>query len=285
MNSTFAEAMFDSGILDSAGAALEARVAADGADAGALSTLGQIYRKQGALDRAAEAYARLRLLCPRDGIAAWMDAVLHDRALPPPPGALRPAPFVIIRNALPPDLHASLLPFVLATKPEDFAPSLVGMNTYRPEFRTSLCVEHADSLLAAFVDHVTPMFGALPERLALPPFEIVYVERRMRAYRDGHFFDVHADDKNEATRGRLVSYVYFFHREPRAYSGGDLILFDTDIDEQKPSMTSFTRIVPRDNMLLLFPSAYFHAVVPVRCASGDIADSRFVINGHIRRRE
>ena len=106
------------------------------------------------------------------------------------------------------------------------------------------------------------------------------MEVKIRAYRDGDFFEVH-QDCSELNR-REISYVYFFHREPRRYTGGDLLLMDTDVEQNTYTEAGFTRIVPQNNAVVFFPSRYYHAVVPVSCPSRDFGDSRFVINGHIQ---
>ncbi len=123
-------------------------------------------------------------------------------------------------------------------------------------------------------------------RLQVAPFEIEHVDLKLRIYLDGHFFRLHMDcpANSETSANRRVSYVYFFHRQPRGYTGGALLLYDTDIENNRFTTASFTRVEPDDNSILFFPSACYHSVVPVSCPSKEVADSRFVINGHFHKR-
>ena len=74
-----------------------------------------------------------------------------------------------------------------------------------------------------------------------------------------------------------MTFVYYFHRQPRRFSGGDLLLFDTD-PEQDACGAKYTRIAPSHNSILFFPSACYHQVLPVVCESSDDA-GRFTLNG------
>ena len=122
-------------------------------------------------------------------------------------------------------------------------------------------------------------------RLYLPPFQIAGYEVQVRAYRDGHFFKVHRDvDPNFPGAHRMINFVYYFHKQPKPYTGGDLLLFDTDIENNRFTTSAFTLVQPEDNSLVFFPSACYHSVVPVGCPSKEFADSRFVINGHVGKR-
>ncbi len=108
----------------------------------------------------------------------------------------------------------------------------------------------------------------------------------VRAYRDGHFFGIHRDaPPNSPYANRILNYVYYFHSLPRPYSGGELLLFDSDPELDTFTQTRYTRVVPEDNSIIYFPPNYYHCVIPTRCPRKEFADSRFVINGHIRQRD
>jgi pentatricopeptide repeat protein len=285
MIESYATALYGSGILESAERALTARLATDGADVGALNTLAQVYRKQGRLDEARDLYERIVALDPTDWRAAALRAILrgetpleyeaHDR--------LEPAPFVFIRDFLEPTFHQSLLPTVLSAGDENVTQSSVGVNEYRPDRRISYDIEGVKDIQRRVWDAVEAALPGVLPRLLIEPFTIERKEVRVRTYREGGFFDVHRDNSTPATEDRVVSFVYFFHRTPRRYTGGDLLFFDTNTFTNRNSgVTSFTRIEPTDNAIVFFPSRFFHAVVPVQCTSADPGDHRFVINGHIR---
>jgi 2OG-Fe(II) oxygenase superfamily/Tetratricopeptide repeat len=285
MIESYATVLYESGILDQAAAVLEGRLLRNGTDLDSLATLGEIYRKQGRLEEGAAVYTRVVQFRPDDAHAKSLQAILAGEVPPEwaPEAPLQPVPFVRVPDFLPQALHDTLLPRVLAAPGEDVVASTVGMNEYRPDTRMSYTVTGLQDLRDAFWEHVAALLPSVLARLQLPPFKVGSKEVRIRTYRAGNFFEVHRDDSLPESADRRISFVYFFHRVPRRFSGGDLMLIDTNPDGSRSSVTAFTRIVPVDNSLVLFPSRFYHAVVPVECASPDPGDSRFVINGHVHR--
>ena len=78
--------------------------------------------------------------------------------------------------------------------------------------------------------------------------------------------------------------LYFFHPEPRRFSGGDLLLYDADAETNACPFKAFSRIVPLRNSIVFFPSRALHQVAPVTCDTDDFESGRFVVNGHVRVR-
>ncbi len=285
-------------LLEKAEAVCRRRLARDPDNRTALASLGQICRKQGNLAEATTLYERLSLLSPEDGEAQYVYAVLAGRDVPVLPAGVRPAPFVFLRDFLPRSFHETLLPFVLSVRDKLVPAMVVGgeQGEYKPQTRESLDLPGEWEVKKRIHQHVRAVLPDVLPRLHVPPFEISQLEVKVRAYLDGHFFRVHMDcppkqqtdvpNRQTNVPNRQVSYVYFFHKLPRAYSGGELLLFDSDPDVDKSQYTTarFTRVVPEDNSIVFFPSAYWHSVIPVSCPSKEYADSRFVINGHVSRR-
>jgi len=284
MIESYATALQASGILEQAATVLENRLAAAPGDPQTLGTLGAIYRKQGRLPEAAATYDRLNALAPDNGYATFIRAVLKGEVPPrlPADDALQPAPFALFHDFLPAAVHDGLRERVLAAPDEDIEVSLVGANDYNPDVRQSYTVGGLDDVRLAFWHQVERVLPSVFARLQVAPFTVHKREVQVRTYRAGNFFDAHRDDSMPRTANRRVSYVYFFHRVPRRYAGGELLVFDTSADSKRYSITNFTKVVPVDNMLIMFPSRFWHAVVPVQCDSPDPGDTRFVINGHIQ---
>jgi SM-20-related protein len=260
------------------------RLANDPDNRVALASLAQLCRKQGNLSEATTLYQRLRILNPQDREVEYMHAILAGSPAPP---RLRPAPFVLLKGFLPQSFHETLVPFVLSVQ-DKLVPAKVGGGdgVYDPNCRESLDLPGKWAVKKRFHEHVSEVLPTVTPRLNVPLFEVEQIEVKLRAYLDGHFFRLHMDcpPAVDSMANRRVSYVYFFHKMPRAYSGGDLLLFDSDTDTNQFTTASFTRIVPEDNCIVFFPSAYWHSVIPVSCPSKEYADSRFVINGHVSRR-
>jgi Rps23 Pro-64 3,4-dihydroxylase Tpa1-like proline 4-hydroxylase len=105
-------------------------------------------------------------------------------------------------------------------------------------------------------------------------------DSQLTASGHGDFFKSHRDRGNdgEETSNRLLTYVYYFHREPKPFSGGELRLYDFEEGSWNPA-ASYRTIAPEHNMLVVFPSWANHEVLPVIVPSGAFEDSRFTVNG------
>jgi Rps23 Pro-64 3,4-dihydroxylase Tpa1-like proline 4-hydroxylase len=112
------------------------------------------------------------------------------------------------------------------------------------------------------------------------PFAISRIESQITASNHGDFFRCHSDDGMPEVASREITFVYFFHREPKAFSGGELRIYDSSPENHGNRATSNYRvIVPEQNQLVLFASGLSHEITPVRCPSGKFVDSRFTVNG------
>jgi Rps23 Pro-64 3,4-dihydroxylase Tpa1-like proline 4-hydroxylase len=260
------------------------RVDREPGNCAARRSLAEIYRKEGKLAQAAAAYEEVLRVEPDDAEAGYLHAVLSGGESARPPRGMCAAPFVLLRNFLPPDFHQSLLPLLIAVQQEMTPINTAATGDYAADSRQALEFRgewDRQRFRAAFRQQVIPLLS----RLHLPPFTIGLIEIVMRAYQDGHYFKVHRDaEPNSPFADRIVNFVYFFHRVPRPYAGGDLLLFDSDLEANTCTKSRFTRIVPEDNTMIVFPCNFYHCVVPVHCASREFIDSRFVINGHLRTR-
>ncbi len=95
------------------------------------------------------------------------------------------------------------------------------------------------------------------------------------AHGDGAFYRPHTDTYtgDEYTPGgrRRLTMVYYFHRQPRRFTGGRLRLFDLGGEQS-------IDIEPAHDSLLVFPSYARHEVETISCPGGVFADSRFAVN-------
>lgn len=129
--------------------------------------------------------------------------------------------------------------------------------------------------------------SVLPEvlhRLGMEEFDIASVEAQITASNDGDFFHFHSDNGSEKVASRHLTFVYFFHREPKQFEGGELRIHDARLEEgHYVSEGSYEAIVPRQNQIVFFPCELLHEITPVNCDSQQFADSRFTLNGWLRR--
>lgn len=120
-------------------------------------------------------------------------------------------------------------------------------------------------------ERVGAMCFAVMDALAIPRQEIVDIEAQMTAHNDAQFFKRHADVGHPSTNPRVISYVYYFWREPKPFLGGEIEI-------------EGTIYTPPANSIIFFPSSAMHEVMPVRCASKCWQDSRFTVNGWCRNK-
>lgn len=148
---------------------------------------------------------------------------------------------------------------------------------YDPEARNNTALSLKGNPLKKTVrDLIAEKLPDITRRLGLSPFDASSTEVKLRAYHNGEYFRVHQD----GGQGRLISYTYFFHPEPKRFDGGELVVFDTDTLTSTFNH-SFSRIIPKRNSIYFFPSHYYHAVLPVLAQDDSFMSARFVINGHI----
>ena len=115
-------------------------------------------------------------------------------------------------------------------------------------------------------------------------FAISRVESQTTASNHGDFFRCHSDNAAPEVANLEVTFVYFFHREPKEFSGGELRIYDSPPENEGRSVASnYRTIVPEQNQFVLFASWLSHEITPVRCSSGKFTDSRFTVNGWLHK--
>ena len=273
------------GLDEQARAALEKAVTANPNDWPALLRLAHLHRRQGDLEAARCLYQRVAAKTG-DAKASWLSAVLGGAALPNAPAGegagegIWPAPFVRLTNFLPPERCDGLLELATANR-RRFGPAMVGYGDVKPDARRGF---HADRQV---VRQVRPWFlpklrTALPEVLTRVPVGDLgdcAVELKMTASLAQSDFKLH-QDRNKRHPQRRLSWAYYFHRQPRRFSGGDLLLHDSSPSGDAGSIIAFTRLAPLHNSIVFFPSSCFHQMTPVEGEPDDFANCRFALNGH-----
>ncbi len=134
------------------------------------------------------------------------------------------------------------------------------------------------------LDRLLTFLPRVLQKWGRDPFPISHVETQTTASNHGDFFRCHSDNSAEEVASREVTFVYFFHREPKQFSGGELRIYDSrrENDNYVPT-ANYRTIVPEQNQLVLFASGLSHEITPVDCPSGQFIDSRFTINGWVHR--
>ncbi|HEY1425508.1 MAG TPA: 2OG-Fe(II) oxygenase [Caulobacteraceae bacterium] len=197
------------------------------------------------------------------------------------PGTLLDArpPHFIVRDALDPASVEALFDYACARE-ADFAPATVrgpdGKEVVDPSLRRSLQLDDLAQFEPLLRSLVMDRAAELMARLKMSAAEMTSTfETQLVVHGDGAFLGPHIDT---ATGNRLrpdvraLSGVFYFHRRPVGFSGGELRLFNfTD-------RSRFLDVAPTHNSLVVFPPWVPHEVRPVSVPSRRFADARFSVS-------
>lgn len=184
--------------------------------------------------------------------------------------------FCLYRDVLGPELNQDVYQQALALRAA-FEPSRTSPNRVDPAHRQSLVVydRHLTRLTPRFRTVVHEHLGEALRHLGIAAFPVSGMEIQMTAHGDGEFFRQHSDCGSRATAGRALTFVYYFHAEPKQHTGGQLVFFGRDGAQHT--------VEPANDTLIIFDPRTPHEVRPVRCPSGRFEDNRFTVNGWVHR--
>ena len=196
-----------------------------------------------------------------------------------------PAAYVRIDDFLTPDENKQLLEYALANE-SAFEGSKVTSNEagYRKS-HVHYAIKNSD-WRGVFLNRLKMHLPHITSTLDIRDFRIGDGEIQLTASNDGDFFKAHpdAEDTNDVVANREITYVYYMHRTPRPYSGGNLLFYSGAPGQPVyDSGKAVTSVEPANNCLIAFASTRWHEVDMVRCPNGAFADSRFTVNGWLRR--
>ena len=276
------------GLLARTEAKLLAQLDSRPEDARLLLKLATVRRRRGNIPAALETYRRVTTLRPDLRLAPYTRAVLSGadlRHMPVPKGNV-PTPFQRRHSFLSAEECDALLRLVAAHQARFVPARVVDENSQdgllKQEIRQASVVKEQG--LRDALQWLEPKLSvAAEEALERLPvlgfdFESHELELNVTAHGNGDYFRVHQDASRSMCPERRLSFVYYFHRQPRQFSGGDLLLYDTDRQLDRFEMGVFTRIEPIHNSIIFFPSRCFHEITPVGGVK-DFADARFTVNG------
>lgn len=270
------------GLLSLAAEQLDKRVADNPSDANAIWQLAETYRKLGELEKAAALYSTLCRLTGQGQLARDLLAVTEGKPQDfVGQDGCYPVPFVIKNNYLSDDELSMLCDYVSAEAWESCEPSKVGKGKHDNTLRRSFDLAMPDWLKKKMRQEIVDYLPELTCALNVAGEKFDRIDLSLRSYGDGHFFGIHTDKRPNIQR--LLSLTYFFFIEPKNFTGGDLLIFDTDVGQSEGRSFSecFTRLQATQNSLVVFPSASYHAVSTVNAEAGNTAHYRYAVNGHV----
>ncbi|QMU67793.1 2OG-Fe(II) oxygenase [Streptacidiphilus sp. P02-A3a] len=175
----------------------------------------------------------------------------------------------------------TLLERAVAATGDTLRPSTVDNQEVIPEIRRSRSAAHfaAPELLAA-VHEVLP---AVEHTLGVD-CRHTEPEYSLNVHNDGDFYRSHQDTTPAHAPRRLLTFVYYLHRTPRPFTGGELRVFDAALPLHTGTTGDWRQRTWRDwepehdSIVFFLPTAW-HEVRPVVCPTGRHRDSRFALNG------
>ncbi len=177
--------------------------------------------------------------------------------------------------------QAELLAYTLQ-KENEFVSSSTATGAI--DYRRSLVLHHFPEFVDLISQRIRAVLPQVIQQLQIPAFIVSQIEAQLTAHNHGNFYKIHNDNGSPDAATRELTYVYYFYRQPKAFSGGELRLYHSRIEQgMYVQDESFQTVDPRHNSIVFFLSRIMHEVMPVSCPSQAFADSRFTINGWIRR--
>lgn len=189
-----------------------------------------------------------------------------------------PAPHLNLSGFLSDGDSAALLDWTLRNQSRFEASGVGALGEVNTAVRKSQTLSDLGPLQEAFEREVRAHYKDWIRTLRVSGFEASSVELQLVAHNDGAHFSRHIDTAVHASSGtsiRALSAVYYFYREPKSFSGGELLIFPfvTRSDD-----TNCTTVRPEQNTMIVFPSWATHEVCTVQCPSRRFEDSRFAVN-------
>jgi SM-20-related protein len=154
----------------------------------------------------------------------------------------------------------------------------------REDYRHSLMLAAPHEVWQLMIRKIKAAMPEVMPQLHLGNFPIGNIDCQITASIDGSYFKAHTDAGSNETYKRQFTYVYYFNREPKGFTGGELRVYDDAVRNGKLAATdSFQVIEPRHNSIAFFQAAVMHEVMPVSVPSKQFRDARFTVNGWIER--
>ena len=154
----------------------------------------------------------------------------------------------------------------------------------KEDYRRALMLGAPEPLKQLFVKKITALMPEVMPQLRVGRFPLGAIDCQVTASGDGDYFRAHTDAGVNETYKRQYTYVYYFNREPKGFTGGELRIYDDVIRNGKLAATDSYQIVePRQNTMVFFQAAVMHEVMPVTVPARQFRDSRFTVNGWIER--
>ncbi len=195
-------------------------------------------------------------------------------------GAVELARYIRIPGFLSKDDNSHVTDYAIRRQ-RDFVESKLDMSA--PNYRRSKILPTFRDIGMVLEQRLSEILPEALGYLGLAAPERPAFETQLTTHNDGGYLKIHNDNGSPLTSSRVLSYVYYFHREPPAFRGGQIRIYDSQVVSNFwVAADTFVDLQPENNMMLLFPSRLLHEVLPISCPSRRFADGRFTLNGWVR---
>ena len=201
----------------------------------------------------------------------------------PDSGTLVRHPIVQIDDFLTDAEFARLMEVTLWAEPR-FKPSPLSSYRADPDHRQSLMIAAPYKVSELMLGKIRAIMPEVMEQLRIGAFTVGKIDCQITANVDGSYFKAHTDAGHDGPIKRVLTYVYYFNRDPKGFTGGELRIYDDELRNGKFVGTeSFQIVEPRNNSIVFFNAAVMHEIMPVVVPSKQFRDSRFTVNGWVER--
>lgn len=286
MNLDFSDAInTNTNLLDQAQKFLLKKLSSDPENVDYLWKLGNLSRQQGNLKESLNYYEKIFNLQPNHKHVKYLISLLSEKPFEKPLGKeIHPVPFVYIENFLS-DFEQEQIWNLVNINQSQFKHSTISNNHIDSKYRKSHLLYKKDlkPITSWFFKKLDTILPSILKRLQMESFNVSQREIQLTVHKDHEFYKVHTDYEDEDFyRNRHLTFVYYFHKLPKSFEGGEILLFDTDTINNSCT-TQHTKITPSNNSIIFFPSNYYHQVTPVHLQSNKLKNGRFTINGWIHK--
>ncbi|MEN8721780.1 MAG: 2OG-Fe(II) oxygenase [Alphaproteobacteria bacterium] len=276
----------DAGLLERAEQLLKVKLSSDPHNPALLERLADSLRRQGKLDEAAGYFKQLRDIAPTNEKAAQAVRILSQEDAP----LLRDGELVplLLRADVLGDLRRDVFAYLQTSRVLFEQAGVVNadlssnVNEYwRSAYilRSSMWGPWKTELKEA----LRQMLVAIGPQFGIETHADDRLECQITAHTHHGYYDAHYDtnpDPSFPAHTRKLTYIIYMNSVPKEYAGGDLLVYDYRDERDDENPPPFTRVVPQDGLMVVFPSQNaLHEVSIVSEPTGNWDYSRFTING------
>ncbi len=247
--------------------------------------LGDLSRSVSRLDDAALAYQKALELGHQIQLSDYLVSLLGTsnqatELIYPEKEKFIPAPFTQTHNFLNSEelrsVSAKFDKHLYDLKPSNVGPihaQRINSKLRQSVYLTGQNAEKFEGLIRAKLMKALKLAG---RRFGLQVPQTSHLVTQVTSHGDGDFYRIHSD--HGSTYPRLLSFVFYFSQQPQQFEGGELQLLDSDL-RNECYIRKGTLLEPTHNSIIVFPSRYFHQVLPVKSSKIDRKYGRNSING------